>query len=278
MTNTNHFSAIDSTLGYLYQVRLALFWSLHRLKNDPDFLVGIETLDDVTFETTGGAPSDLLQTKHHKTGTGSLTNASPDLWKTLRIWFEGQASGAIPPTANLYLVTTGKAQDNTAAAICDYYRAIERQLAELKALRGDGISKAAMLLARARDACLTEVVSNTWEETIEALCDIDKTPIASLDTKIPDGQEYSRLSDELQQLQEESTKQALILGRIRLYLESLPNMPDAQALVHKANNLLVIITEHADIQEDWYQKAVVERWRGGLKLIPEDWPRAETMR
>lgn len=116
MTNTNEFSAIDSTLGYLYQVRFALFWSLHRLKDDPDFLVGIETLDDVTFETTGGTPSDLLQTKHHKTGTGSLANASPDLWKTLRIWFEGQVSGAIPPTANLYLVTTGKAQDNTAAA------------------------------------------------------------------------------------------------------------------------------------------------------------------
>lgn len=35
----------------------------------------------------------------------------------------------------------------------------------------------------------------------------------------------------------------------------------------------VIITEHADINEGWYQDAVVERWRGGLKLVPEDWPR-----
>lgn len=433
-------------------------------------------------------------------------------------------------------------------------RAIERQLAELKALRGDGISKAAMLLAQARDAGLTEVVSNTWEETIDALRGIEKTPIASLDTKTPDGQEYSRLSDErnhlledqrkirdeialaraferdengfsreaseqrarlvsigifegadigctcplcsqqlseeidlpgvkqiqevlsnvttrldivtraapqvekaiaelesrlqqvqsslaknrsemeavrsvndkLQQLQDESTRQARILGRIGLYLESLPNLPGTQALEEKANNLQnqisildeelsderikeridsivsilgqqitewahglklehskfplrfdikkltivadtddgpvpmdrmgsgenwvgyhlighlalhswftkrnrpvprflfldqpsqvyfppekdvdgsmglideddrhavsrmfkfvtnavkiiepnlqVIITEHADIQEDWYQDAVVERWRGGLKLIPEDWPRAD---
>ena len=37
----------------------------------------------------------------------------------------------------------------------------------------------------------------------------------------------------------------------------------------------VIITEHADINEDWYQGAVIERWRGGVKLIPEDWPRRE---
>jgi len=37
----------------------------------------------------------------------------------------------------------------------------------------------------------------------------------------------------------------------------------------------VVITEHADINEDWYQAAVVERWRGGLKLVPDDWPRGE---
>ena len=36
----------------------------------------------------------------------------------------------------------------------------------------------------------------------------------------------------------------------------------------------VIITEHADIDENWFQAAVAERWRGGLKLVPEDWPRA----
>lgn len=111
-----HFSAVDASLGYLYQVRLALLWTLRRLKIEPGFLVGVETLDDVTFETTGGDPKDLLQAKHHRTGTGSLTDASPDLWKTLRIWFEGHASGVIPASANLYLVTTATAPDGTAAA------------------------------------------------------------------------------------------------------------------------------------------------------------------
>ncbi len=37
----------------------------------------------------------------------------------------------------------------------------------------------------------------------------------------------------------------------------------------------VVITEHADINEDWYQGAVVERWRQGLKLVPDDWPRTD---
>lgn len=33
----------------------------------------------------------------------------------------------------------------------------------------------------------------------------------------------------------------------------------------------IIITDHADINEPWFQKCVVERWRGGKKLIPNDW-------
>jgi len=35
--------------------------------------------------------------------------------------------------------------------------------------------------------------------------------------------------------------------------------------------LQVIITEHADVTEDWYQAAVVERWRNGAALIPAAW-------
>lgn len=37
----------------------------------------------------------------------------------------------------------------------------------------------------------------------------------------------------------------------------------------------VIITDHPDFSDDpRFQKAVRERWRDGLKLVPEDWPRA----
>jgi hypothetical protein len=39
--------------------------------------------------------------------------------------------------------------------------------------------------------------------------------------------------------------------------------------------LQVIMTEHADLAEWWYSEAVAERWRGGQKLVPEDWPRGK---
>lgn len=35
--------------------------------------------------------------------------------------------------------------------------------------------------------------------------------------------------------------------------------------------LQVIVMEHADVTEDWYQNAIVERWRDGVALIPADW-------
>jgi hypothetical protein len=36
-----------------------------------------------------------------------------------------------------------------------------------------------------------------------------------------------------------------------------------------------IIIDHADEMEEWFQDAVVEKWRGGLKLVPDDWPERE---
>lgn len=433
-------------------------------------------------------------------------------------------------------------------------RACERQLTELRSLSGEGISRAATLLAQARDVGLSSSDANTWEDTIAALREMSRTPMAGVALDHPDGQEYSRLaaerdqlldeqrrvrdeisaartferdekgflreaseqrsrlasigifngsdpthvcplcsqdlpdavavpavaqiknaltdvssrlesvtraapqveraiaeldsrlqrvvaalaknragmeavrrsSDRLQQIQDETAKRALILGRISLYLESLPELPDTKALEEKSqwlrdqsaaleeelsdervreridsitsilgrrmtdwareldlehskfplrldlrkltivadtadgpvpmdrmgsgenwvgyhliahlalhewftqrgrpvprflfldqpsqvyfppekdvdgsmavveeddrqavvrmfrfvfkvvNELTpgfqVVITEHADIQEDWYQSAIVERWRGGAKLVPEEWPRSE---
>jgi hypothetical protein len=46
-----------------------------------------------------------------------------------------------------------------------------------------------------------------------------------------------------------------------------------EAVEEVAPGLQVILIEHADLNEDWYRDAIVERWRGGKKLVPEDWER-----
>ncbi len=44
-----------------------------------------------------------------------------------------------------------------------------------------------------------------------------------------------------------------------------------EATAKLAPNFQVIITEHADLNEPWYQTAIVEKWRNGMALVPEDW-------
>lgn len=110
-----HFSAADSAVGYLYQVRLALLSALQRLASDETFALYLETLDDVVFETTGSA-LDLLQLKHHCERAANLTDASPDLWKSLRVWMDGRAHGTIPPDARLFLITTSDVGLGSAAS------------------------------------------------------------------------------------------------------------------------------------------------------------------
>jgi len=82
-------------------------------------------------------------------------------------------------------------------------RSCERRLAEMAALRGDGLSKAAGLLAQARDAGLSSTVPQTWEETVTALRDVAATPLASIDSVLPDGTEFTRLSEQRARLLEE---------------------------------------------------------------------------
>ncbi len=40
-------------------------------------------------------------------------------------------------------------------------------------------------------------------------------------------------------------------------------------------NLQIILTDHADLNEDWFQSAIIERWRGGKKLVPLSWIKTE---
>ncbi|RII28384.1 MAG: hypothetical protein CXR31_00360 [Geobacter sp.] len=133
-SGASQFTAADSITGYLYQVRIALLLSLRRLPAGADFLVSVETLDDVTFETLGGTPQELLQTKHHRQREAMLTDASPDLWKTLRIWLEAYHAGQIVAGTALYLLTTAQSPSGSAASyLRTAGRDVEVALAALEA-------------------------------------------------------------------------------------------------------------------------------------------------
>ncbi|WP_224361263.1 DUF3732 domain-containing protein [Hyalangium versicolor] len=79
-------------------------------------------------------------------------------------------------------------------------RALERRLAEIKSLRGDGATKADALLAQARDTGLSNAVTTTWEDAVAALRVVLQTPLTAVDVKLPDGGEFTRLSNERAEL------------------------------------------------------------------------------
>jgi len=113
VSNAGKYSANEPATGYLYQCRYALLASLRRMsEQDEDFLVSVETLDDVAFETQG-QPTEVLQLKHHVKHAANLTDASVDLWKTLRIWCERYTSNS---EQLHYLITTSSISDGSAAS------------------------------------------------------------------------------------------------------------------------------------------------------------------
>jgi hypothetical protein len=36
--------------------------------------------------------------------------------------------------------------------------------------------------------------------------------------------------------------------------------------------LQVVMGDHANLADDWFQSAVVGNWRNGVALIPQNWP------
>jgi hypothetical protein len=103
------FDASQSALGYLHQCQYALLLGLQR-DEEPNLCISIEKLDDIAFHETPSSADvakQLLQVKHHINRAGGLGNASPDIWKTIRIWSEGVAKNQIDLNhASLCLLTT----------------------------------------------------------------------------------------------------------------------------------------------------------------------------
>jgi len=174
----DRYSAADSALGYLYQVRCALLWSLRRLKDEVEFEASIETLDDVTFENSG-TPAELLQTKLHKNRGADLSDFSPDIWKTIRIWISALNTGAITARTNLYLVTTESAAEGT---IARYLRKENRNVDEaIQKLNAVAQTSSNQANAPAYQAYLSKT-DNQRRSLVEQIVVIDRAPgIADLD-------------------------------------------------------------------------------------------------
>ena len=116
MTESTKFSAAAPLAGYIFQCRLALLRGLQIVKTKANCQISIEKFDDVAFETDNVAEC-LMQAKHHIEAK-SLTDKSPDIWKTLRVWMHQLQEGVIQlSSTSLFLITTAKADEGSAMSL-----------------------------------------------------------------------------------------------------------------------------------------------------------------
>lgn len=93
----DQYGAGASSLGYEYQVRLAL---LMALESELDDFVYIETADDIEIITEDSRK--LLSLKHKKVGN-HITDLSIDFWKSVNIWLKRYKENS---NSNYFLITT----------------------------------------------------------------------------------------------------------------------------------------------------------------------------
>ncbi|KIX13649.1 ABC-three component system protein [Dethiosulfatarculus sandiegensis] len=105
MTSSNsQFSAPEQALGYIYQLRYALLQTLQLPEEVECF---IEKDDDIDF--TDPEEGRILASLKHKAPGDSLSDLSPDFWKSVRIWLDYYLRKEISTdTVSFYLCTTGQ--------------------------------------------------------------------------------------------------------------------------------------------------------------------------
>jgi len=103
-SSDNQFSAADQALGYFYQLRYAL---LQTLRLPEETVCFIEKDDDIDF--TDPEEGSILASLKHKAPGDTLTNLSPDFWKSVRIWVNYYLQNDISTApVSFFLFTTGR--------------------------------------------------------------------------------------------------------------------------------------------------------------------------
>ena len=109
----NNHQATEQLLGYVYQIRYALYYLL--IQKDELAQISVEKFDDIAV-SYDGIVYTLVQLKHHVKATGDLTDASTDLWRTIKVWIDAiKRDASILETTHFLIITTAIAPKDTAS-------------------------------------------------------------------------------------------------------------------------------------------------------------------
>ena len=110
----------------------------------------------------------MLQTKHHIGRAADLSDASLDLWKSIRIWCEGITDGSIPKNSSFFLITTSRSPGGSAAHYLSTGvdrnppRAVERLKATVASSTNQANEPAYAAFRRLNDVDKLTLVESIW--------------------------------------------------------------------------------------------------------------------
>ena len=167
--------------GYLYQIRYALLLLLEN--ENPNYRISIEKFDDISFENDG-SPIELIQTKHHLTNTGNLSDGSMDLWRTIKAWLdEVECHPELLGACRFLIITTASAPENSAAS---YLMKKDRNIKEAIRLLTESAKEEGA--PKQKKACFEKFLSTKMEtltDLFESVEIITNTPqILNVESKI----------------------------------------------------------------------------------------------
>ena len=90
-SDTNHSAAWQAFSATFTETRWGLLELLRSRTIDPGRSLTMEMHDDIAWEQDG-TPAELKQ-RLHVSALRNLTNASDDLWRTLRVWMDAGRPG-----------------------------------------------------------------------------------------------------------------------------------------------------------------------------------------
>jgi hypothetical protein len=219
------YSAGEQYLGYLYQARYAL---LLILRSNEEAIISIESLDDVEFND--GDNVELIQLKHHSSPM-NLTDRSPDLWKTIRVWSDHVNSGIVDPSKSiLSIITTGTAVSNTIAYLLRPNPEIRDEVEALQRLVKAAKSSTNKLLRNAFDEFLS-LEDETRSLLVSAIQVLDNSPdITDAEYEIKNEIKYAVRRENIQHLYERL--EGWWFGKIIKHLRDHPHQMISKYEVH----------------------------------------------
>lgn len=136
MVIASTFDATPAFLGYMHQLRYALWQAIEASRLDIRGIIAIEAADDVELQTENIHSVDQLK---HRNKESTLSDRSSDLWKTLRIW-SSLIDHSTFDTSNVHfrLITTGVlGAGSTASMLAVEERNEEKALERLRKISGE---------------------------------------------------------------------------------------------------------------------------------------------